>query len=250
MTQAAPPWWQTFFSGLVLEGLRGLNSEAQTREEADFLEQTLAPAPGARIADVPCGEGRLALALAARGFALTGVDFTAALLGEARAAAARHRLTVRFEQRDMRDLPWPAAFDHAFCFGNSFGYFDDDGNRAVLQALAGILKPGGRLVLETGLVAESILPQPLGRRWYPFGDLLFLHETSYEPATGQLTSDYTLVQKGQVERKQAVFQVYCCRELLGLLRAAGFGPVETYGSLKKEPFRLGSPKLWLVATRA
>ena len=43
VTQTASPWWQTFFSGLVLEGLRGMHSEAQTREEADFLQQTLAP---------------------------------------------------------------------------------------------------------------------------------------------------------------------------------------------------------------
>jgi SAM-dependent methyltransferase len=227
-----------------------MHSEAQTREEADFLQQTLAPAPGARIADVPCGEGRLALALAARGYAVTGVDLSPPVLEEARAAARKRGLTVRLEQRDMRDLPWPAAFDHAFCFGNSFGYFDDEGNLAFLRALAGLLKPGGRLVLETGLAAESILMHPLGRRWSRFGDLLFLHETSYEATTGRLTSDYTLVQNGQVEGKQAVFQVYSCHELVRMLRAAGFGLVETYGSLKKEPYRLGSPRLWLVATRA
>ena len=43
----------------------------------------------------------------------------------------------------MRDLPWPARFDGAFCVGNSFGYLDDEGNAAFLRAVAAVLKPGG-----------------------------------------------------------------------------------------------------------
>jgi protein-disulfide isomerase len=43
-------------------------TESQTQEEANFIESALSPAPGARIVDVPCGNGRLSLALAARGY--------------------------------------------------------------------------------------------------------------------------------------------------------------------------------------
>ena len=43
-------------------------------------------------------------------------------------APASERVT--WEQRDMRDLPWQARFDGAFCVGNSFGYLDDEGNEA------------------------------------------------------------------------------------------------------------------------
>ncbi len=243
------PWWGTFFSGLVLESCRRYAPEAQTQAEADFLVQTLAPSRGARIADVPCGCGRLTLALAARGFELTGVDLTEALVDDAARTARERGLRVRFECRDMRDLPWEAAFDHAFCFGNSFAYFDDDGNRAFLRAIHRILVPGGTFALETSLVAESVLAQPLGRRWYSFDDLYMLHQTHYDPPTGRLTSDYVFIRGGQHEHKQAVYQVYTYRDLLRTIREAGFETTATYGSLSRDPFQLGSPALWVVARR-
>ena len=247
-------WWQDFFSGLILDALRLYSDEQtkteQTKTEADFLVQTLSPAPGAHIADIPCGTGRLALALAARGFVLRGVDIAAPLVEDARRVAMERGLTATFEQREMRDLPWQAEFDHAFCFGNSFAYFDDAGNIAFLRAIYRILKPGGTFLLETHLAAESILTQPLQRRWYESGDLICLHETKYDASTGQLTSGYTLIRNSEIERKQAVYRIYTWRELQRMFSEVGFTEVEGYGSLKREPFELGSPGLWILATRA
>jgi SAM-dependent methyltransferase len=243
-------WSPQFFSGLILEAQRQLAALSPTEAEADFLVATLQPAGGAHILDVPCGNGRLSLALAARGYRIKGVDLAGPLLEDGRRAAAERGLEVSFEQRDMRDLPWPAAFDHAFCFGNSFAYFDDDGNAAFLRAVHDALRPGGTFALETHLVGESLFTQLTQRRWYPFDDLFFLHETSYDPPSGRLTSGYTLIRGGEVvERKQAVYRVYTCRELLGVLAGAGFADVQCFGSLQREPYRLGSPGLWLLARR-
>ncbi len=248
--ETAPAWSPDFFSGLVVESWRQVSAHFPTQAEADFLVQALAPQPGARIADVPCGNGRLTLELAARGFAVTGVDLTVTFLDDARRAAREKNLPARFEQHDMRELPWREEFDHAFCFGNSFAYFDHAGNLAFLRAIHQILKPGGTFALETRFCAEALFPQPLGRRWYPLEDLLFLHDAQYYPATGQLVSQYTLLLNGQTEKKQAVYQTYTYRELVQMLREAGFVQVEGFGSLKREPFRLGSEGLWLVAERA
>ncbi len=248
----APPqaWWQTFFSGLFLDAQRQIGAMMPTEAEADFLQQVLTPAPGARFLDVPCGTGRLALALAARGFAVTGVDMAEGLLQDARRGAAERGLAATFDQGDMQRLAFRDAFDHAFCFGNSFAYFDDEGNAAFLRGVCQALKPGGSFVLETGMSAEGIFANALRGRWYQFGDLYFLHDTSYDPAAGLLTSSYTLIRDGQIESKQAVYRVYTCRELLALFRAAGLEPLATYGSLTREPFALGARVLYVVARRA
>ncbi len=60
-------------------------------------------------------------------FFLTGVDYSEEFLSEARSNAVKKKLTIVYQHREMRDLPWPAQFDGAFCFGNSFGYLDDEG---------------------------------------------------------------------------------------------------------------------------
>src|SRR5262245_45491553 len=188
---ATPDWTQTFFSGFIVEAQRRFPQ--QTAAEADFLQQALALKPGDRVLDVPCGTGRLANELAGRGFAATGVDGCAELLEDARREASERGLKSEFERRDMRDLPWTGHFDAAFCFGNSFSYFDDEQNLRFLKAVRGALKPGGRFALETHFVAETVFSQLYSKRWFPFGDLIFLHDTSYDPPSGTLTSTYRII---------------------------------------------------------
>jgi SAM-dependent methyltransferase len=166
-------WWESFFEGVaVTMWLQALPAE-HTEREADRLGRLLGAAPGGELLDVPCGGGRLALALADRGYRLTGVDWSPEFLAHARSGGARH---VTWERRDMRDLPWRAHFDGAFCVGNSFGYLDDAGNAAFLGAIGAVLKPGGRFVLDTPMVLENLLHQIQPRPWWKAGDVHLLVE--------------------------------------------------------------------------
>ena len=244
---APAEWYKTLFSGLFVEAQRRFPT--QTPAEADFLVQALDPPAGGRILDVPCGTGRLTLALAERGYIVTGVDLTAAVLDDGRLAAEGRDLPVRFEQRDMRDLPWPGEFDGAFCFGNSFSYLGEAGDRDFLRAVLAALKPGGRFVLETRFCAEGFFQQRLQRAWFSLDDLLFLVDTSYDPATACCTSSYTLIRGDRTERQQAVYRIYTYRELLQLFAEVGFTSVQTFGSLGRDPFGLGSAGLWLSGMR-
>jgi SAM-dependent methyltransferase len=244
------PWWESFFSGFMLEFAPSQYYPAeQTKADVDFLVQVLAPQPGAHILDVPCGEGRVSIPLAERGYHVTGVDITAPWLAKGAATAKERNLPAAFEPRDMRDLPWNAKFDHACCVGNSFGYFPHEQNADFLRAVQQVLKPGGRFVLQTNFCAESILTQPLGRRWYPMGELVFLHNSRYDPPTGQLISDYLLIKNGQIESKQATYQTYSYRELMRMFADAGFKNTVAYGNQKCEPFQLGAKDLWIIAER-
>ncbi len=238
-------WTRNFFTGLIAESQRVIAGLSPTADEAAFLIRELALHSGASVLDVPCGNGRLALALAAKGYQLAGVDISAELLKDARAAGPN----ISWHERDMRNLAGLGPFDAVFCFGNSFGYFDDAGNAEFLHSITSILKPGGRLALHTNLAAESILPQPLGKRWYSFSDMLFLHDSTFDPATSILTSDYTIIKHGQTEHKQARYRVYFYRELVQWLTTAGLRVRAAYGSLAGEPFKLGSTGLWLIAER-
>jgi SAM-dependent methyltransferase len=213
-------WWEDFFKGAAVDlWLQALSPE-QTELEARSLESTLAVAPGAELLDVPCGGGRLSLALAARGYRLTGVDWSLEFLDHARSRDGADR--VAWERRDMRDLPWQARFDGAFCVGNSFGYLDDEGNAAYLRAVHAALKPGARFVLETPMVLENLLRHLSDRPWWRVSDMYLLVANEYDPARERLDIEYTFISNGRMEVRRGSHRAYTYRELVGLIEASGF----------------------------
>ncbi len=242
-------WWENFFTGLTVDFWRATMTPEATRAEADFFEKQFAPQPGARLLDVPCGDGRLSLELARRGYRMTGVDISSDFLEAARKSTTEEKLSIEWRQSDMRELPWVEEFDGAFCAGSSFGYFDDAGNAAFAKAVFGALKPGGRFAIDAIKAAEVILPNFRERFEIEVGDIRFVAENRYDPVTGRVENRYTITRGDRSETRLASHRVYSYCEVLCLLRKAGFGPFAGYGSLSGEPFQLGSPRLLLVSTK-
>jgi SAM-dependent methyltransferase len=213
-------WWAHFFEGVSVDlWLQALPPE-ETRREADVLEGALAVPSGAELLDVPCGGGRLSLALAERGYRITGVDWSSEFLDHARSCSGSDR--VSWERRDMRDLPWRSRFDGAFCVGNSFGYLDDEGNAAFLRAVYAALKPGARFVLETPMVLENLLRHLHDRSWWKVGDRYLLVSNHYDPTRERLDIEYTFVSNGRVEVRHGSHRAYAYRQLVELMEDCGF----------------------------
>jgi SAM-dependent methyltransferase len=241
-------WWKTFFNGLIVDFWQAVIPEETTKAEVAFLEKHLRLSSGARVLDVPCGGGRLAIELAARGCRLAAVDISPEFLDAGREAARGPGLTIEWRQADMRDLPWQDEFDAVYCAGSSFGFLGDDGDREFLSAVARALKPDGRFFADFK-AAESILPNFRERYEMRVGDLEFHAHNAYDPITGMMQSHYTVSRGDRSETKEAVHRIYTAREILRMLEGAGFSTLETFGSIQEEPFRLGSPELLVVARR-
>jgi SAM-dependent methyltransferase len=246
---ASVDWWKTFFSGLAAESWLSAISPEQTQNEANFIRESLDVAAPAKLLDVPCGGGRHCLALAGLGYDMTGVDISTDFLTAARSQATGKPGKITWEQREMRDLPWPDGFDGAYSFGNSFAYLDEAGNAAFLKSVAAALKPGARFVLDTSYVMEVILPVLQDRAEYPTGDMVMLAERHYDPAESRLHVNYTFTRGTVTEKQSMSARIYSYRELVSLLDAVGFTAIKGYGSLAREPFRLRSGRALTVATK-
>jgi S-adenosylmethionine-dependent methyltransferase len=153
-----------------------------------LLGQVLAalPQPPARVVDAGGGTGQLAVALARRGYQVTVVDTSAAMLatcaqraaGEGAEVAAR-LATVQGDAADLPALLGPASWDAAVCH-DLITQVDDPA--AVLAALAGVLCDGG--VLSLGFANRDWLVLRAGRRGEHAGALRLAHgrEAGRSPA--------------------------------------------------------------------
>jgi SAM-dependent methyltransferase len=238
-------WFETFFQGPAVDFWTRAMTPALTLADVDFLEKAFDVKPGARLLDVPCGNGRHSIELARRGYRVTGIDLSDEFL-----AAARAELEADWRKGDMRALDLePASFDGAFCFGNSFGYLDYAGVAAFLSALAGALKSGAKLVIETGVTAESILPTIVQKRWHRLDDLMILSENRYDPWESCLNIHYTFVRGSVIETRPTASYVFTSADLRRMLNTAGFETLSFHGGMAGESYQLGSPRLVITTQR-
>lgn len=107
------------------------------------LVELLAPRPGERILDLGCGTGHLTARLAEAGAAVVGLDPSAAMLEQARAAYPH----LAFVPGDARAFAVDQPFDAVFSNAALHWVRPPE---AVLRCVRQALKPGGRFVAEFG----------------------------------------------------------------------------------------------------
>jgi 2-polyprenyl-3-methyl-5-hydroxy-6-metoxy-1,4-benzoquinol methylase len=243
-------WYLDYFQGIVVDLWQQAMSPEQTRREVEFVTDLLRLPPAGRLLDVPCGFGRHSVELAERGFRVTGVDVSADCLARARKLAVERSVVVHWAQCEMRQLPASEPFDGAICLGNSLGYIDHDGTEIFLTRLAGALRPGARLVLESGAIAESLLPNLKPQAEYAFGGIVVVDARDYDPARSCMQSTNTITVDGKTSVHRDWQFVFTLAEVHRMLAAAGFRVLDIYCSLDRQPYVLGSENMYLIAEKA
>jgi SAM-dependent methyltransferase len=126
-----------------------------TVQEVAFLTSALSILPGSTILDVGCGPGRHSLEFARRGMRVTGVDISEPFVVLGNAAARAEELPAAFLLGDARSLTTvlpSSEYDLvlSLCQGG-FGLVgrteDGSADATVLNEMAALVAPGGRLVL-------------------------------------------------------------------------------------------------------
>jgi SAM-dependent methyltransferase len=242
-------WWENFFHGVALDFWRLVISDEQTRAEATFISKHLQPSDGAKLLDVPCGNGRLSVELASRGFQMTGIDIASEFIDEAKANSTKRGLDIEWLQGDMRTISWSQDFDGAFCFGNSFGYLADEDNANFLRSISKALRPGARFILDAPAIAECLLPNLKEEREMEVGGITFKADSRYDHDQGRMFTEYTFVRDGVEDKRPSSQRIYTYRELKDLLHKANLEVLHAYSSLEEEPFKLGSQRLLLVCKK-
>ena len=111
--------------------------------DAAIIDAVTAHAP-ATVLDVGCGEGWLARTLSARGMQVTGVDVVPELIAAARQAGEGEFFELAYE--DLKGHRFAQRFDAMVC---NFSLIGEQSTAAVIQAAPLLLRPGGKLFVQT-----------------------------------------------------------------------------------------------------
>lgn len=106
------------------------------------------PLPGT-VLDIGCGAGRTTIALAQKGYSVTGIDLMPKMIHSARRQAQQHGVAVDFRLMDVTELDFPRhTFQNAIFAYNGFEQIPGRKNRALaLRKIYEVLTPGGCFIL-------------------------------------------------------------------------------------------------------
>lgn len=200
--------------------------------------------------DLCCGPGRCSIALARRGYSVTGVDRTKYLLARAKRRAKAARVRIEWVQADMRDFVRPGAFDLVLSIFTSFGYFDD--KREDLVVLANIfasLRPGGTFLIDVlGKEWLARVFQPTTSETLPDGTRLVQRHEIYDGWT-RIRNEWILVRKGKARSFAFHHTVYSGQELKDRMEKVGFVDVRLYGDLEGSDYGTNAQRLIAVGRK-
>ena len=227
------PWYEKLFENYA----RKYDQESFTQGtagECDFIEKEISFDKNQRILDVGCGTGRHAIELARRGYSVTGIDISEAMLQRAREKAMEAGVQVDFLQADARNLPFKNLFEAAImlCEGGFSLMETDEMNFEILKSMTTALKPGGKLIFTC---LNALFPL-----FHSVKDFLEANRGENKAVWESLTFDLMTFREhnqmilegddGQPIELETNERYYVPSEITWLLTSLGYSRIEIFGA--------------------
>lgn len=252
-----PEWWRQIFNATYLKTDGDVVDDPQlTGKEVDVFCGILNMSPSDRILDLCCGQGRVTLELARRGFTnVEGVDRSHYLIQRGKTQAKKEVLSLKLREGDARKLRYaPDTFDVVMILGNSFGYFETaEDDMRVIKEVFRVLKPWGKVLIDV-TDGEYLRKKFQPRSWEWIDKKFFVcRERSLSGDRQRLISRevVTHVEKGVVADQFYAERLYTRKNIAELLERAGFSEVTVHGQLSPDSQRnqdLGMMERRIVVT--
>jgi len=209
------------------------------------------------ILDIACGEGTFAVAMAGRGYAVTGLDSSGEMLELAREKAAAARMQIEFHKQDMRSLSVRSRYDLITCWYDSLNYLlEIDDLKACYSGVYEALNPGGLFIFDMNTVygLGVIWPRTPCYVQQDSQDIFEVHRQAYDFETNIATMRITgFVRRGDTwvrVDEEHLERGYSLGEIHRSLKQCGFDVLATWSNIAEmsEP-QPESGRIYIVARR-
>ncbi|MFK7934970.1 MAG: class I SAM-dependent methyltransferase [Saprospiraceae bacterium] len=226
----------------------GMNTQLN---DLPFYQRWLPKNKEARILELCCGTGRLTLPIAQAGYDISGVDFTASMLEEAKTKATAAGFAIEFIEADIRTLDLPEQYDLIFIPFNSIHhlYHNEDLFQAF-QVVKKHLKTGGLFLLDCFnpniqyIVNAGKEPTTIAQYITKDGrEILIKQHMRYENKTQINRIEWHYYINGAFDSIQNLdMRLYFPQELDAYLQWSGFEILHKFGNFAEEAFGDDSEK--------
>ncbi|HEY1960065.1 MAG TPA: methyltransferase domain-containing protein [Polyangiaceae bacterium] len=246
----ARPWWEELFNDDFIRTMPKF-TDAQIATEVDFIEDSLGVARGGSLLDLGCGTGKEAVELSRRGYSVVGFDLSISMLARAGEEAQDASQKINFVQGDMREMTFEDAFDGVYCWGSTFGYFEEEKNAQVIQRVHKSLRQGGQFLLDV-VSRDFVIAQSPSLAWFEGEGCVCMDEMSVDWITSRMRVKRTMMlDDGRSKEIEYSVRIYALHELGKLLHDSGFRVAEVSGRIQTPGVFFGpnSPRTLILAEK-
>ncbi|MBK8952442.1 MAG: class I SAM-dependent methyltransferase [Chitinophagaceae bacterium] len=240
----------TYFDGYYKEIWRTFIPDELTVKEVDFMIPFFNLQPGDKVLDLMCGYGRHALALAQKGIAVTAVDNLPVYVNEIKAKAVAAGLPVHAELCAVLDYSATEKFNLVICMGNSLNFFNATDTAKLLANIAGMLKEGGAVLINSWSIAEIAFKNFREKGWSTIAGIKFLTDSKILFSPTRMETESTMIAPdGNTEVKLAIDYIFSLNEMESMLNKAGLRLNEVYSIPGRKKFSVGEPRAYIIAEK-
>jgi ubiquinone/menaquinone biosynthesis C-methylase UbiE len=240
--------WHSFFGEDYLLFSEVILSPERTAYELNAIVDCLKLSKGMKILDLGCGQGRMSIALAKKGFDVTGYDGSLQLLEEAKRRAASESLNIAFVLGDMRELDTAEQFDAVINIGTAFGYITDAAaDQDILHRVERLLKPGGLFLQETENRDYKL--RFLHNTWHVMNERIVFSNRQFDSVSGRWREDICWYEEGEMKNALLDVRLYTATELLRMTEVAGLKVLQVCGGFDLSALTIASPRMLILSKK-
>lgn len=226
----------------------------QTDKEINFIIKYLRLKQNSKILDLGCGNGRLSIELAKKGYSITGIDLNKYAIEQA--ISNSKNLNTTFINKDILEFKTDEKFSSILIIFNHFGVFNKIQINKLLKNIYSYLEDGGRLIIETNSISygkniNGIQEWKIYDTWlagnYP---QLVLSENYFLPKNIYIRKDYSIGINNFILKEfiQKLY-LYNIEEIDNILKANSFKLEQVYSDWEGNIFEDNDDNIILIAKK-